>query len=55
LDVRKREQGGTAWLQLRYPGKSCALIDPAINNLSAEEIYARLLLRNSEGTGEVQQ
>ena len=28
-----------------------ALIDPAFNNLSAEEIYARLLRRRSEGNG----
>jgi predicted metal-dependent peptidase len=28
-----------------------ALIDPAFNNLSAEEIYARLLRRTSEGNG----
>ena len=28
-----------------------ALVDPAFNNLSAEEIYARLLRRRSEGNG----
>jgi predicted metal-dependent peptidase len=32
-----------------------ALVDPAFNNLSAEEIYARLLRRRSEGAGAAQQ
>jgi predicted metal-dependent peptidase len=32
-----------------------ALIDPVFNNLSAEEIYARLLRRSSEGGGEPKQ
>ncbi len=32
-----------------------ALIDPAFNNLSAEEIYARLLRRRNEGASEAQQ